>query len=77
MTTKAADVMLHIDETLPADQLRTLESHLYKMGGVLSATNRDDKPHMIMVTYDPDKVQSHDILVKVQNEGIHAQLIGL
>ena len=77
MTTNSADVMLHIDETLPADQLRTLESHLYKMGGVLSATNRDDKPHMIMVTYDPRKVQSHDILVKVQNEGIHAQLIGL
>ena len=77
MTKNVADVMLHIDETLPADQLQTLEKHLYKMGGVLSATNRDDKPHMILVSYDPEKVQSHDILVKVQTEGIHAQLIGL
>lgn len=77
MTKNAADIMLHIDETLPADQLKTLENHLYKMGGVLSATNRDDKPNMILVSYDPDKVQSHDILVKVENEGIHAQLIGL
>ncbi len=77
MTTNAADVILHIDETLPSDQLQTLEKHLYKMGGVLSATNRDDKPHLIMVTYDPKKVQSHDILVKVRNEGIHARLIGL
>lgn len=77
MTKNVADIMLHIDETLPADQLKTLEKHLYKMGGVLSATNRDDKPNMILVSYDPDKVQSHDILVKVENEGIHAQLIGL
>lgn len=77
MTKNVADIMLHIDETLPADQLKTLENHLYKMGGVLSATNRDDKPNMILVSYDPDKVQSHDILVKVESEGIHAQLIGL
>jgi hypothetical protein len=77
MTKNVADIMLHIDETLPADQLKTLEKHLYKMGGVLSATNRDDKPNMILVSYDPDKVQSHDILVKVESEGIHAQLIGL
>ncbi len=77
MTKNVADVMLHIDETLPADQLQTLENHLYKMGGVLKATNRDDKPNMILVSYDTDKVQSHDILAKVQSEGIHAQLVGL
>ena len=77
MTANMADVVLHIDETLPPDQLKTLEEHLHKMGGVVSACNRDDKPHLILVTYDPEKVQSHDILVKVENEGIHAQLIGL
>ena len=77
MTTNAADFVLHVDETLPPEQLQTLENHLYKMGGVLKATNRDDKPNLILVTYDPGKVQAHDILVKVQKEGIHAQLIGL
>ncbi len=77
MTRNVADVMLHIEETLPADQLRTLENHLYKMGGVLSATNRDDKPNMILVSYDPSKVQSHDLVAKVESEGLHAQLIGL
>lgn len=77
MTTNMADVVLHIDETLPPDQLKTLEKHLHKMGGVVSASNRDDKPNLILVKYDPGKVQSHDILVKVESEGIHAQLIGL
>ena len=68
---------MHIDETLPPDQLQTLEKHLYKMGGVLKATNQEDKPNFIQITYDPGKVQSHDILVKVESEGIHAELIGL
>ena len=77
MTKNVADVVLHIDETLPPDQVKTLEKHLHRMGGVLSASNQDDKPNLILVKYDPGKVQSHDILVKVQSEGIHAQLIGM
>ena len=77
MTTNVADFVLHIDETLPPDQLKTIENHLTQMGGVLTASNRDDKPHLILVTYDPEKVNSHDILVKVENEGIHAELVGL
>ena len=77
MTTNVADFVLHIDENLPPDQLKTLEGHITQMGGVLTASNRDDKPHLILVTYDPEKVKSHDILVKVESEGIHAKLVGL
>lgn len=77
MTTSYSDVIVHIDETLPPDQLKTLEDHIYKIGGVMSAYNRDDKPHLIVVTYDPERIKSHDILVKVRNEGIHAELVGL
>ena len=77
MSTNIADVVIHIDETLPPDQLKTLESHVHKMGGVVSACNRDDRPHLISVSYDPALVKSHDILVKIQSEGIHAELVGL
>lgn len=77
MTINVADVIIHIDETLPLNQLKTIENHIYKMGGVLSACNLDDQPHLISVTYDPKKVKSHDILVKVENEGVNAQLVGL
>lgn len=77
MTSNVADVLVHIDETLPPDQLKTLENHLYKMGGVWSATNRDENRNLIQVKYDPGKVQAHDILVKVESEGLHAELIGL
>lgn len=77
MDTNIADVVLHIDETLPPDQLKTLENHLHKLGGVVSACNRADQPHLVSVTYDPDHIRAHDILVKVEAEGIHAELVGL
>ena len=77
MSTNIADVVLHIDETLPPDQLRTLENHLHEMGGVVSACNRDDQPHLVSVTYHPDHIKAHDILKKVEAEGIHAELVGL
>ena len=77
MTTNVADFVLHIDETLPTEQLKTLERHITQIGGVMSASNRDDKPHLILVTYDPGIVKSHDILVKVESEGVHAELVGL
>jgi len=47
------------------------------MGGVVSACNRDDQPHLISVTYDPEQVKSRDILAKILSEGVHAELVGL
>ena len=77
MSTNVADVVVHVDETLPLGQLKTLEDHIHEIGGVVSACNRGDRPHLISVTYDPAQVKPHDILVKVQSEGVHAELVGL
>jgi hypothetical protein len=77
MSTNLADVIVHIDETLPLDQLKTLEDHIHKIGGVVSACNRDDQPHLVTVVYNPEQVKSYDILVEVKSEGVHAELVGL
>ena len=77
MTTNCSDVIVHIDETLQSNQLNTLEDDIFKIGGVMSACNRDDKPHQILVTYNPEQVNAHDILVKVRSEGVHAELVGI
>jgi hypothetical protein len=76
MSTNLADVLVHIDETLPPDQLKTLADHIHQIGGVVSACNRDEKPHIISVVYNPERMKSHDILVEVKSEGLHAELIG-
>jgi len=77
MSASLSDVVLHIDESLPSDQVKTLENHIHKMGGVVSACNCEETPHLISIVYNPANVKSHDILVKVQSEGIHAELVGL
>lgn len=77
MSINIADVIVHVDETMPRDQLKTIEDHIHKMDGVVSARNRDDQPHLISVTYHPEQVKSYDILVQVESEGVHAQLVGL
>ena len=77
MSTDLADLLVHIDETLPLDQLKTLEHHIHKIGGVVCACNRDEKPHIISVVYNPERVKSHEILENVVREGVHAELVGL
>jgi len=75
--TNIADVIVHVDETLTPNQLKGLEDSIHEIGGVVSACNRDNKPHLISVTYNPELVKSHDILARVKNEGVHAELVGL
>lgn len=77
MSTSLSDIVLHIDETLPLDQVSVLEDHIHNMGGVVSACNRQERPHLISITYDTEQIKSHDILVKVESEGVHAELVGL
>ena len=77
MSNNIADVIIHIDETLPLDELKALESDIHNLDGVVSACGRDDKVHLITVTYSPEHINSLEILNKVRNEGHHAELVGL
>ena len=77
MSDNIADVFVHINETLPLNELEALESDVHDLEGVVSACGRDDKPHFIMVTYRPEHIGSLDIVNKIKSGGLHAQLIGL
>ncbi len=77
MSNNLADFVVHIDESLPRDRLSELEDHIHDVDGVVCACNRDAQPHLMTVVYNPEHVKAHDILVKIENEGVHAELIGL
>lgn len=77
MSTNISDVVVHIDKSLTLEQLETLEEHIHKIGGVVSACSRNDQPHLISVTYNPERVTSRDILANIVREGVHAELVGL
>ena len=77
MRTGLADITLHIDETLDQQALLGLEDKMRHLGGVKNIHVETARPHLMVVGYDPEGLNSHDILGYVQHQGLHAELIGL
>ena len=76
-TMDIADVTVHIDETLDHEHLVSLSDTMHDMEGVISVGLHDNKPHLMIVGYDPKVTKSRNILDKVTEDGMHAELIGL
>jgi len=77
MSTNAVDVLVHIDQTLNHDRLAAVTRAIAAMNGVATAEGHDAKPHLVIVTYDPEKVSSQQILAAVKAQGVNAELVGL
>ncbi|MDH5408149.1 MAG: ATP-binding protein [Gammaproteobacteria bacterium] len=77
MNIKMADVLLHIDENTSKEQRESLRDTILVLDGVMSADYKDDRPHLMIVGYDPDVINSSKFLSAVNSKGLHAELIGL
>jgi len=77
MSTNAVDVLVHIDQTLNHDRLAAVTRAIAAVNGVATAEGHDAKPHLVIVTYDPEKVSSQQILAAVKAQGVNAELVGL
>jgi hypothetical protein len=77
MNIQLADVTVHIDQTLERDRRSEIEDALRAIDGVISVHNPDNRPHLSVVEYNPDKTSSSVILETVNSQGVHAELIGL
>ncbi len=71
------DVTIHIDENLEESQRQGLVETVRQREGVVSVGYHDDKPHLMMVEYNPEQVNSQQLLGLVKGQGVHAELIGL
>jgi hypothetical protein len=72
-----ADVLIHIDETLATTQCEHLEEELRKVKGVVTARFNMGSSHLLLVSYDPDTTNSHNLLGIVKTDGYRAQLVGM
>ena len=77
MSEKMTDVTMHIDEDTSHEQREALRDHLLQQDGVLAAAYHDEKPHLVVIEYDPELVNSSDFVEIAKGSGLHAQLIGL
>ena len=71
------DVTIHVDETLDASARAEMETDLRAMDGVISVHNADERPHLVMVEYNPFETNSSALLDDVTSHGVHAEMIGL
>ncbi len=72
-----ADVMIHVDETIDHDRRTKIADIVRAHDGVAGVAHHDEKPHLLIVEYDPLKVSAHGLLDIVRDEGVHAELVGL
>ena len=77
MDIQLADVTIHVDKSLEAGERIGLEEKLRETDGVVSVRNSDERSHLFLVEYNPDKTNSKDLLGIVRGLHGHAELIGL
>ncbi|MBD3609694.1 MAG: ATP-binding protein [Gammaproteobacteria bacterium] len=77
MSTQIVDVTLHIDEETSHEQRESLRDKLLQCNGVAAAAYHDEKPHLMVVEYNPESANSSDFLDIAKGLGLHAELIGL
>jgi hypothetical protein len=71
------DVTLHINEETSHEERESLREALLIINGVMAAVCHDDKPHLLMIEYDPQIVTSNRFVEVASERGIHSQLISL
>lgn len=73
----AADVTVHIDETLDHSQRDQMEEGFRTLDGVVSVHMADGPAaHLVVVSFDPEIASSQDLLSAVSDQGHHGELIG-
>ncbi len=77
MDKQIADITMHIDEYTSHEERERLRDELLGLDGVMAAAYQDEKPHLMVMAYDPDAVKSSTFVKIAQEQGLHAELVGL
>jgi len=76
MDARLAEVTVHIDENTSHDERETLRDALLAIDGVMAAAYHDERPHLMLIEYNPDTVNSIEFVNTAKRHGLHAELIG-
>lgn len=76
MESKTVDITLHLDEELSHGNLENFRDEILNENGTYSASFHDDKPHLMIIVYDPDVIPSTKFLEMAKEHNIHAELVG-
>ena len=77
MSESLVDVTIHVDEGINEDQQNTIIEVLRDCNGVVAIGHQHKSFHLFIVEYDPELVNSKELLDVVKEQGVHAELVGL
>ncbi|GMR08747.1 MAG: hypothetical protein BMS9Abin26_1754 [Gammaproteobacteria bacterium] len=77
MSENMVDVTMHLDEDIQHEGREALRDKILQQNGVYAAAYHDDKPHLMIIEYDPDTINSSIFLNLAKDKGVHAELISL
>ena len=77
MDTKFAEVTFHIDENTSHDEREKFRDVLLAMDGVVAAAHHDEKPHLMLIEFNPDVIKPIEFVNAAKKHHLHAELIGL
>lgn len=67
------DVVIHVNESLGARARHELEDHMREIDGVIAPRFNDNKTHLMIVAYNPDRTRMGVLLDEVRRQGYTAQ----
>ncbi len=70
------EIIIHIDETLEEHERKHLIDALEAADGIHSAEFCPLRYHLMLVQYDRENLRSQDVLTRVKEQDVNAQLIG-
>ena len=76
MSDHCADLVIHVNETLDEQSLRTLESEINEKIGVMAVGHNPHCPHLLRVDYDSEIIRPGEFMKPIHRRGLHAQLVG-
>lgn len=74
---KLVDVTIHIDAATDATIREKVDTALRHVDGVVSVHMPEDKAHLVVVEYNPDKTKATHLHEAIREIVGHAELIGL
>lgn len=77
MEINMVDITLHIDEETSQEDRERLRDSYLQLNGVMAADYKNEKPHLMIIEYNPDVITSSELLKVIEKKGLHAELIGL
>lgn len=67
------DVVIHVNETLDARARHELEERMRDIDGVIAPRFNEQKPHLMIVAYNPARTRMGVLLEEVRFQGYTAQ----